>query len=201
MKIVGIAGLPRSGKDTLAEWFIDAGFFGVSLGDIIRNESKKRHKDKQDPISVANMTETANHLRKQHGPDVALNKALDQYNQSSKNNTYKGLVIYSVRTPIEADFILDYGGRLIWVEASNEIRYERAIEFSRDGEMKGIDMETFLAHEELQWQPKPGIPKDAQMDVSYVKNHATDIVENNQNNLRQFKANAQDIISDSVSDN
>ena len=60
LNIIGIGGLPRSGKDELAQIFIDAGFFGVSLGDIVRNIAKTRHSDKPDPISVNNMTETSN---------------------------------------------------------------------------------------------------------------------------------------------
>ncbi len=193
-EIIGVAGLPRSGKDTLAGWLVEDGYYGVSLGDIVRNESKIRHQDKKDPISVANMTETANHLRMQYGADVVLKKALEQYTEASKQANYRGLVLYSVRTPVEADFILEKGGRLIWVEASDDIRYERALEFSRQGEMEGIDMDTFLAHEELQWEPKPGTPKNAQMNVAYVKNKATDTIENNENSLDKLQKSAQELI-------
>ncbi|MCA1807845.1 MAG: hypothetical protein LC687_08380, partial [Actinobacteria bacterium] len=149
------------------------------------------HADKPDPISVANMTETSNHLRQEFGADVVLKRALEEYEEASKKTAYTGLVLYSVRTPTEVDFIRAHHGRLIWVEASDDIRYARAVEFSREGEMQNIDMDTFLAHEALQWQPKPGTPKDAQMDVSYVKSQATDIIENNQNNLTKFKALAR----------
>ncbi len=186
MNIVGIAGLPRSGKDTLAEWFIEAGYYGASLGDIVREEARQRHATKPDPISVANMTETANHLRQERGADVALKTALDNYEAASRRKQYAGLVVYSVRTPVEADFVLQQGGRLIWVEASDEVRYTRAVQFARDGEMKDIDMDTFIAHEALQWQPRPGIPKSAQMNVAYVKSRATDVVNNN-SNIQDFR--------------
>lgn len=179
MKIVGIAGLPRSGKDTLAELYIKYGYYGVSLGDIVRNESRQRHFDKDDPISVANMTETSNYLRSQYGADIVLKKAIQNYERASTARNYQGLVIYSVRTPVEVDFVLQSGGQLIWVEASNDVRYARAIKFTRDGEMQDIDMDTFLKHEALQWRPKPGISKEVQMDVSYVKQNATIVVDNN----------------------
>ena len=192
--IVGIAGLPRSGKDTLAEWFMADGYYGVSLGDIVRQAAKQRHANKPDPISVANMTETANHLRQQFGADVVLKRAVEEYTKASKKSSYTGLVLYSVRTPTEVDFITKHNGRLIWVEASDDIRYARALEFSRAGEMKDIDMDTFLAHEKLQWRPKTGIPKDAQMDVAYVKSQATDVIENNQNNLELFHKKAQKLL-------
>lgn len=194
MNIVGVAGLPRSGKDTLAEWFVEAGYCGASLGDIVRDEARRRHASKPDPISVANMTETANHLRQDRGADVVLKIALGNYELASQDESYTGLVVYSVRTPVEADFILEQGGRLIWVEASDEVRYARAVQFARDGEMKDIDMDTFLAHEALQWQPKPGIPKQVQMNVSYVKGQATDIIENNENDLDAFRNKAKQLI-------
>lgn len=195
MNIIGIAGLPRSGKDTLAELFIADGYFGVSLGDIVRSESKKRHAIKDDPISVANMTETANHLREQYGADVVLKIALEKYNTACIQQDYKGLVLYSVRTPIEADFILNNNGRLIWVEARDVIRYDRAIQFARQGEDTSIDLDTFLSQEALQWQPKPGIPKDAQMNVAYVKEHATDTLENNENSMASFQDRANKLIN------
>ncbi len=195
MNIVGIAGLPRSGKDTFAEWYLDAGYYGVSLGDVVREEARHRHKDKPDPISVAHMTETANHLRQQFGSDVILRKAVEQFQAAQTDKSYKGLVLYSIRTPVEADFILKNRGRLVWIEAADAVRYARAIEFAREGERTDIDMETFLAHEALQWQPKPGIPKEAQMDVSYVKSHATDIVENNENDIEGFRQKYLELIA------
>lgn len=179
MKIIGIAGLPRSGKDTLAEQFIQAGYFGFSFGDFTRKTALERHKDKPDPISVENMTETSNWLREQHGADVILQKALKEFNQAkTKNGNYKGLVLYSVRAPVEVDWILTHDGELIWVEANDEIRYQRGLENLRPGESR-ISFEEFLRHEALQWKPQPGAPKEVQMDISYVKSHATKIIENN----------------------
>ncbi len=195
MNIVGIAGLPRSGKDTLAKQFIEAGYFGVSLGDIVREQSRQRHVDEDNPISVANMTETANYLRQQFGADVVLRKAIEAYKEAKKEASYTGLVLYSIRTPTEVDFIRTHHGRLIWVEASDDIRYARALGFSRDGEMKNIDMDTFLAHEALQWRPKLSIPKDAQMDVAYVKENATDTIENN-DDFATFEKHAQQLLQD-----
>src|SRR5690349_169937 len=107
LRIIGISGLPRGGKDTLADIFMANGFFGVSLGDIVRDESRVRHAKETDPISVANMTETSNWLRAEHGPDFALREALNRYEDAQeKGGQYDGLVVFSVRAPIEVDFIL-----------------------------------------------------------------------------------------------
>src|SRR5580692_5825514 len=115
IKIIGIGGMPRSGKDSLAELFMQDGFFGVSFGDIVREFTYERHKDKPDPISVANMTETSNWLRHTRGPDVVLLEALGQFEEAQlSGKTYHGLVLWSIRAPIEVDFILERGGDMLW---------------------------------------------------------------------------------------
>jgi hypothetical protein len=194
LKIVGIGGLPRSGKDKLAEIFMESGFFGVSLGQIVRDASAIRHKDEPDPISVKNMTETSNWLRETKGPDFALKEALNLYNEASKSKQYKGLLLYSVRAPVEVDFILVHEGQLIWIATADKIRHERSIRDLRPGELP-ISLEEMLDQEAMQWQPQPGIPDFVQMDISYVKEHATIVLDNNSNDLVEFKAKAQSIIN------
>ena len=195
MKLVGIGGLPRSGKDTLAELFIKDGWFGISFGDVTRSYALKRHKDKPDPISVANMTETSNWLRATYGADVILQKALKQFNKrQAEGKKDKGLVLWSVRAPVEVDFILNHGGQLIWVESSDQVRYQRGLQNLRPGEPQ-LSLEEFKTHEALQWQPQPGIPKEAQMDISYVKAHATQTLENNGNNIDEFIKRAQKLLA------
>lgn len=193
IRIIGIGGLPRSGKDSLAALFIDRGYYGVSLGDIVRNESRIRHADAPDPISVANMTETANHLRAEKGADFALQMALSQYHDASQDQDYHGLVVFSVRVPVEVDFILNHGGSLIWVEASDQVRHERGLQHLREGEQP-VGLEEFLAQEALQWQPQPNIPAEIQMDVAYVREKATQVFENNFQTLEEFEAAAHSMV-------
>lgn len=194
--IIGVSGMPRSGKDSLVELLVEAGYYGVSGGDIVREYAFKRHADKSDPISVKNMTETSNWLRSEYGSDVILQKALDRFEEARKIKNYKGLITYSVRAPIEVDFVLKHGGELIWVEASADIRYERDKDARRKGEID-ISKEEFLRQEALQWEPQPGIDSSIQMNMKYVKEHATIIFDNNAN-YEAFKQNAQKLI-DSLS--
>lgn len=198
-KIVGIGGMPRSGKDTLAELFIEAGYFGFSFGDFTRMYSQKRHKDEPDPISVENMTETSNWLRETHGPDVILEAALKEFNEKQTAGAdNKGMVLFSIRAPIEVDWILSHNGQLIWVEASDEVRHARYLKHMREGET-AIDLAEFKRQEALQWHPQPGIPSEVQMDLAYVKSHATQTLNNNGDNLDDFLAKAQQLISESAS--
>lgn len=196
MKIIGIAGLPRSGKDSLAELFMEKGFFGLSFGDVVRDFARERHKDKPNPISVENLTETANWLRQNRGADVILQEALRQFEaEKAAGNNYRGLVLFSVRAPVEADFILDHGGELIWVESSDEVRHHRAMQSLREGEAE-VSLAEFKRQEDLQWQPQPGIPAEVQMNVAYVKQKATRVMENNGDDFDEFKRNAQKLIEE-----
>jgi len=187
MKIVGISGKDRSGKDTLADLYIEAGYFGYSFGDAVRKHARERHKDEPDPISVKNMTETSNWLRAQFGPDVILKEALAEFEKAQKaGGDYKGVVLYSVRAPAEVDFILEKGGELIWVETSDEIRYERKINNMRPGEVS-VTIDEMLAQEGLQSTAQPGVPVEVQMNLPYVKEHATKIFKNEGDSIEDFK--------------
>lgn len=195
MKIVGIAGYPRSGKDSLGDVFIEAGYYGVSFGDIIRDYARKRHADKPDPISVANMTETANWLRNERGADVLLKEALQRFKEEqATGKNHAGLLFISVRAPVEADFILEHGGELIWVEASDEVRYDRDKQSRREGEID-ISFEEFKRQENLQTVPQPGIPEAAQMNMSYVRSKATKVLENNGSDYEAFKQAARTLVA------
>lgn len=189
-KIVGIGGLSRSGKDSLAELLTQSGYMSVSLGDIVREYAFERHKDKPDPITRANTTETSNWLRETYGADIVLRKALERFEaERAKGNQYVGVVLHSIRAPIEVDFILGHGGEMVWVETDDKIRYERNSAALREGE-RLLSFDEFMAHEAEQWKPQAGIPTEAQMNVSYVKEHATIRIVNNGNDREVFKRDA-----------
>lgn len=194
LKIVGIGGLPRSGKDLLAELFMQSGYFGLSLGEIVRNESRTRHADQPDPISVKNMTETSNYLRQTRGADFALVEALKLFAEAKKTKSYTGLLVWSIRAPVEVDFILSHKGHLIWLETSDEVRHQRAMNMLREGEVE-ISLDEFKAHEALQWVPQPDLPSEIQMNISYVKEKATDVFENNTDDMNEFKLKANKLIT------
>ncbi len=186
MRIIGIGGLPRSGKDALAELFMKDGYFGISFGDVVRGFSYERHKDKPDPISVENMTETSNWLRETRGSDVILQEALKAFEKAqAEGGNYKGLLLWSVRAPVEVDWILAHHGGLVWIEADPEVRHERWLKHLREGEMP-VSLEDFTQQEMLQWKPQPGIPEAVQMNIAYVKEKATFTLVNNEDGYETF---------------
>lgn len=194
MKIIGIGGQPRSGKDTLAELFIKDGYFGISFGDVVRGFAYERHKDKPDPISVENTTETSNWLRETRGADVILEQALKEYEKAqAEGGDYRGLLLWSVRAPIEVDWILAHHGVLIWMECDAAVRHNRWLENLRPGELP-ISLDEFKHQEMLQWKPQAGIPEAVQMNIAYVKEKATHTLENNTDNYDDFLLKARALI-------
>jgi dephospho-CoA kinase len=183
--IVGIGGYSRSGKDTLATLLLDAGYFGISVGDIAREYSMERHKDSKSPISRINLTETSNWLREQKGPDVFMKLALDKYRQALKTKEYKGILIWSIRAPIEADFIIKNKGTLIWIDSKAETRYERFLENLRKGEIR-IDFDEYLRQEQTQVVPQPDIDPLIQMNMDYVKEKSNLTLDNNFEGTEKF---------------
>ncbi len=192
-KIVGIGGYSRSGKDTLANYLVKEGFFGISVGDIAREFTLERHKNEENPISRINLTETSNWLREMRGPDVFMKIALDKYKQAKQNKDYKGLLIWSIRAPIEADYIIENKGQLVWIETDAETRYKRSMENLRKGEPK-LDFEEYMRQEQTQVEPQPGIDPSVQMNLDYIKEVANLKLDNNYSSTEEFLNNAKSII-------
>ena len=194
INIVGIGGVGRSGKDTLAEMFLNDGYFGVSGGDITRDFARERHSNDPHPIARVNLAETSNWLRQKYGNDVILKMSINKYKEAvKKGERYKGLLCWSIRAPIEADFIVNHAGRLIWIDVSDKVRYKRAMNDLREGEPH-LSFEDYLAQESTVYTPQPGIPEEIQMNLPYVRSKATDIIENNSDSLEEFSEKAKHLI-------
>lgn len=193
-KIVGISGKIRSGKDTLANLMMEDGYYGVSLGEIVRDHSRTLFEKSPNPIAVENMTRTSNILRKQLGPDFLYKEAVRQFTELKDSRKYKGLLMFSVRAPIEAVNIIASGGKLVWVEASDEDRYKRAMDYLREGDER-ISFEEFKRNEESQFKPNLDLPTEIQMNLDYVKSRATNILTND-SDLEHFNSKAQELIEE-----
>ena len=145
--IIGVTGFFCSGKDTLAELLQAKGFAHVSLSDIIRQELTRRGMD----ISIPNLTEVGNELRREDGPGVLAERALAQMDYT------RNWAVTSIRHPAEVqalrkrpDFVL------VFVDAPQSVRFERSLKRARPGDP--ATLEEFQAWEARQMDPHEGDP-------------------------------------------
>ncbi len=72
MKVIGFCGLPGSGKSTVLKAIEDLGII-ITMGDVIRNEAKRRNIAPSDD----NLGKIALELRKYYGPEIIAEKCVN----------------------------------------------------------------------------------------------------------------------------
>ena len=72
MKVIGFCGLPGSGKSTILKAIEDLGII-ITMGDVIRNEAKRRNIAPSDD----NLGKIALELRKYYGPEIIAEKCVN----------------------------------------------------------------------------------------------------------------------------
>ncbi|MFH1890186.1 MAG: AAA family ATPase [Candidatus Kuenenbacteria bacterium] len=150
--IIGITGLTGSGKDTVADYLVKKGFLYSSLSDCIRDECAK----KQINMDRDNLIIMGNQLRKEHGPNVLAERAL----QKIKNLNSQKFVLVSIRNLEELNYLKQQGGlKLIVVETPIKVRYERNMARGRTE-----DSVTFEEFEMQEDKERNGGEKEQQLD-------------------------------------
>jgi dephospho-CoA kinase len=113
--IIGLVGLNGCGKDTVANYLVEKyGFIHKSCSDVIRQEVIN---DGNDPKNRENLIQKGNYLRKNFGANYLAKKLIDE----NKGN----LVISSVRNIFEVKEIKNNGGKIVFIDANLEKRFER----------------------------------------------------------------------------
>ena len=123
LQILGIGGSNGSGKDLLSEMLEkEHGWLFISSSrDLIIPELERRG----SPIERENMADLTREWRKTMGKGAVIDNAIEMFNNLGGSAKFNGLVISSIRHPWEAERIHELGGRVIWVDADPNIRYER----------------------------------------------------------------------------
>lgn len=180
--IIGLSGTFASGKDTLAHHLVATrNFLHVSTGDMIRAVAEAEYGNIERPT----LFKTANETREKRGPGVFAELALEKYTE--EQDKYDGVVISGVRSLGEADMIKKAGGKIVFVDAPIEIRYQRIKDRHRSGEEK-LSFEEFKAseeQEELQVHDNPYV-----QDITGVKELA-DIIVFNVDDVQAYLADAE----------
>lgn len=137
-ELIGIAGSFASGKDTIAHALeADYGFTHVSTGDMVRAAALKERGSIERPV----LREVADAHRHRDGAGIFVEHALGQQ---------RPLVITGIRSLGEAKTLKAAGGKLLFIDAPVEVRYERMKTRHRDAEVE-LTLEQFQANEQKEW--------------------------------------------------
>lgn len=118
MKIIGVSGMPGSGKSFISEMAIEKGAVIVSMGDIIREEAKKRGESTK---------ETATNIRKEFGEYIVSELTIKKIKRLIEEGHDKPIIIEGIRSLHEVDmFKENFDNFIILSVFSNpDIRFER----------------------------------------------------------------------------
>ncbi len=131
MKILAICGLPGSGKSTAIDAIKNLGSV-IIMGDIIRNEAKKR---KLEPTSE-NLGKIAKELRLKYGSNIIAEKCVDLINKQHNNIIF----IDGLRSMAEVKvFRKHWKFPIIAIVLEEKRRFKRLFERARSDDPKSID--------------------------------------------------------------
>lgn len=118
MQIIGISGLPGSGKSLISEIGTEKGAIVVSMGDIVREEAKKRGESSK---------ETAKNLRLEHGEYIVSELTIKKIKQLQEEGIENSILVEGIRSPHEVDMFKENFDNFIILSifANPQIRFER----------------------------------------------------------------------------
>ena len=118
MQVMGISGLPGSGKALVSEMATERGAIIVSMGDIIREEAKKRGESTK---------ETAVNLRKEFGNDIVSELTIKNIKKLEEDENNKLIIIEGIRSLHEVEMFKENFSDffILSIFANETLRFER----------------------------------------------------------------------------
>ena len=122
MRVIGVTGMPGSGKSVVARIANNLGINVIRMGDVIRNEAEKRNAD---------IGETAIELRKEYGKYVVAERCVEIIKESSHdripNDNNLKYMIEGIRSPAEVKIFKKHfkGFKVIAVHSNPKTRFVR----------------------------------------------------------------------------
>lgn len=126
MNLVIITGMPGAGKSELAQIFRDAGFPVIVMGDVIREESRKRGLEANSESTKKVMLD----LREREGPGAIAIHCLDEL----KTQTSPAVVIEGCRSVAEVEVFQQYAESvaIVCIHSSPLTRFARLCQRARE---------------------------------------------------------------------
>ena len=156
----------------------DYGYKFISVSDLLREEAEARHLVPSRDV----LHDISSEWRKKEGLGVLVDKAVVEFEEIK--DSYKGLIISSLRNPGEADRVHQYGGVVVWVDADPEIRFAR-IQYANRGRKETDDktFEEFVEDEKKEWSNKG---QHSRLDLGGVKEKSDITIFNNSTEMQYF---------------
>jgi len=148
MKIIAFVGLPLSGKSTAANVAKEMSIPVVVMGDIVREEVKKRGLELTDE----NAGKVASELRQKEGMDAIARRCIPKIRKAAKDTGI--VVIDGIRGIAEVErFRKEFGEDfiLIHIDSPIELRLERALKRKRSDDISSIEELKQRDERELSW--------------------------------------------------
>ena len=141
MQVMGISGLPGSGKSLVSDTAAEKGAIIVSMGDIIREEAKKRGESTKD---------TARNLRREHGEYIVSELTIQKIKELQKEGNDKTIIVEGIRSPHEVDmFKGNFDNFMILsIFANPDLRFKRLQNRMREDDSK--DYTEFKARDQME---------------------------------------------------
>ena len=118
MNVMGISGMPGSGKSIISDIAAERGAIIVSMGDIIREESKKRGESSK---------ETAKNLRKEFGEYIVSELTIKKIKKIQEEGIENTIVVEGIRSLPEVEMFKENFDNFIILSifANPKLRFER----------------------------------------------------------------------------
>ncbi len=148
MRVIAFVGLPLSGKSTAAKVAEEMGIPVVCMGDVVREEAKRRGLPQTDE----NLGNIAEELRRKEGMDAIAKRCIPIIREKGKELGV--VVVDGIRGIAEVErFKKEFGDDfvLINIEAPLEVRFQRALKRKRSDDIKSLEELKRRDERELSW--------------------------------------------------
>jgi len=179
MKIIGISGMPGSGKSGIFNIAEKYNIPIISMGDAIRYEVKKQGLE----LNSENIKNMAIGIREKYGKEAVAVICVDYINSKYKNNLPEYLIIEGIRSIYEVEYFRKYYSmEIISIHSSPKVRFKRLCERNREDD--SVSWEHFKERDY----------RELGFSIGYVIALSDYIVINENNNWEEYLNNLEKIV-------